>query len=67
MHTKDLTRLVGTIKRKVTHKSVFGKSLNGNMLLALSLEYAETLSQPQSSLTLPGIKSSMYGSLMLLF
>jgi len=39
------------------------------MLLALSLEYAETLSQPASSaaLQLPGLKSSTMGSLVLLF
>lgn len=42
--TKDLARLVSTIKRKVNHKLVCGRAINGNMLLALSLEYAETLS-----------------------
>jgi len=41
---KDLARLVSTIKRKAMHKTVCGKALNGNMFLALSLEYAETLS-----------------------
>ena len=41
---KDLARLVSTIKRKATFKAVCGKALNGNMLLAISLEYAETLS-----------------------
>ena len=42
--TKDMARIVSTIKRKATPKSVCGKAINGNMLLALSLEYAETLS-----------------------
>lgn len=51
------------------HKVVCGKALNANMLLALSLEYAETLSMPvqSSSLTLPGVKTSGMGSLVLLF
>ena len=43
---KDLARIVSTIKRKVQHKTICGKAVNGNMFLALSLEYAETLSQP---------------------
>ena len=51
------------------HKTVCGKALNGNMLLALSLEYAETLSQPQNNnLNLPGAnKGSNMHSLILLF
>ena len=37
------------------------------MFLALSLEYAETLSQPQTSINLPGAKGSTMNSLILLF
>ena len=67
LNVKDLNRVVGTIKRKASHKLVFGKALNGNMLLAIALEYAETLSQPQTSLILPGSKNTYYGSLSVLF
>jgi len=45
-YSKDMRRLLATIKRKAMHKVVCGKALNANMLLALSLEYAETLSMP---------------------
>ena len=58
-------RLVSSIKKSVSHKLVCGKAINGNMLLALSLEYAEILSTPtQGNLALPGTnKSSMIGNL----
>ena len=65
---KDLARIVTTIKRKAAFKAVCGKALNGNMLLALSLEYAETLSQPaQGALGLPAGKGSTMHSLIPLF
>ena len=62
-------RLVSSIKKSVSHKLVCGKAINGNMLLALSLEYAEILSAPnQGNLSLPGNnKSSMIGNLQTLF
>jgi len=63
-----MARFIATIKRKAGFKSVCGKALNGNMLLALSLEYAETLSQPApSALGLPGGKGSTMHSLIPLF
>lgn len=65
-----MNRLVSTIKKNVSHKAVCGKAINGNMFLALALEYAETLSAPtqsSSSLTLPGNKASVAGSLLTLF
>lgn len=64
-----MARLVATIKRKASYKAVCGKALNGNMLLALSLEYAETLSQPasQSTLGMQPIKGSTMHSLIPLF
>ena len=40
----SMNRLVNSVKKNVNHKVVCGKAINGNMLLALSLEYAETLS-----------------------
>ena len=62
------SKLVAAVKRKAVAKNVCGKAINGNMLLALSLEYAETLSQPvQSIISLPGAKSSTMHSLLLLF
>lgn len=65
---KDLARIVSTIKRKVQHKTICGKAVNGNMFLALSLEYAETLSQPaQSTLGIPGIRGTNMHSLVPLF
>ena len=65
---KDVSRLISVIKRRAVHKQVCGKALNANMLLALSLEYAETLSQPtQGSSLMPGMKGSTMHSLILLF
>ena len=66
----NMNRLITSIKKNVNHKVVCGKAINGNMLLALALEYAETLSAPiqtSSNLTLPGNKSSITGSLLTLF
>ena len=67
--SKDLTRVVSAIKRKAVPKKVCGKALNGNMFLALALEYAETLSQPPSTSTmqLPTAKVALYNNLLLLF
>lgn len=65
-----MNRLISTVKKNVSHKEVCGKAINGNMLLALALEYAETLSTPvqtSQNLTLPGNKSSVVGSLLTLF
>ena len=65
-----MSRVISAIKRKACAKTVCGKALNGNMFLALSLEYAETLSQTATSsnlMQLPGAKASCYGSLLLLF
>ena len=39
-----INRLMASVKKNVSHKVVCGKAINGNMLLALSLEYAEVLS-----------------------
>ena len=67
----NMNRLIATVKKNVTHKEVCGKAINGNMLLALSLEYAEVLSTPAQTtqnLTLPGQKSSpVIGNLLTLF
>ena len=62
-------KLISSIKKSVNHKLVCGKAINGNMLLALSLEYAEILSNPtQNNLSLPGnTKNSMIGNLQTLF
>ena len=65
----SMSRLINSVKKNISHKVVCGKAINGNMLLALSLEYAETLSTPaQNNLNLPGNKGSMIGgSLQTLF
>ena len=62
----SMNKLTNLIKKNVSHKVVCGKAINGNMLLALALEYAETLSQPAQNLSLPGNKS-MIGNLLTLF
>ena len=65
---KDLSRIVSSIKRKAQYKTINGKAVNGNMFLALALEYAETLSQPaQGTLGLPAGKGSTMHSLVPLF
>ena len=44
-HQKSLSKLVSLIKRRASAKTINGKAVNGNMLIGLALEYAETLSQ----------------------
>jgi hypothetical protein len=56
-HKAYLTKLSSTIKRKAPYKQIHGKALNGNMVMSLALEFAETLSQPPT--TQPGSTRQM--------